>query len=417
MEVSVLGAAKQVGRSAFLLKGDKTRVLLDYGVQLGKTPSFPSHVKPKDVDGIVLSHAHLDHSGAIPLFFLKNKLPVHATDLTMELSELLIEDFVQLSRFSLPFEYLEVVNMMKNAKGAKIGKKSKIGEFNISFLEAGHIPGSAIVQLDNGKKRVIYTGDFNAEDTNLLKAASTDWNEPDIIITESTYATADHPAGEDVEDDFIAFLKEVVERGGIALVPAFSVGRAQEMACILKKKKFPYPIAMDGMALKTNDILMRYQEYLRDPVLFKKSLGSLEIMRNWGQRRRIMKQPSVIIAPAGMLVGGSAVFYNNEVSKNSKNAICIVSFQVPGTPGRTLLEKGIILVNGKAQKVKAEVRRFNFSSHSGRSKMLDIFKKINGSPKVLTVHGEATSCIKFSEDLNELGFESYAPDVGFKLEV
>ena len=417
MEVSVLGAAKQVGRSAFLVKGDKTSILLDYGVQLGKTPGFPSHVKPKDVDGIVLSHAHLDHSGAIPLFFLKNTLPVHATDLTIELSELLIGDFIQLSRFSLPFEYVELVNMMKNAIGTKIGEQSKIGEFNINFLEAGHIPGSAIARLDNGKKSVIYTGDFNAEDTNLLKAASIEWNEPDIIITESTYATADHPSREDVEDDFITFLKEVVERGGIALVPAFSVGRAQEMACILKKKKFPYPVAMDGMALKTNDILMRYQEHLRDPDLFKKSLGSLEIMRSWGQRKRIAKQPSVIIAPAGMLVGGLAVFYNNEIARNPKNAICIVSFQVPGTPGRTLLEKGITLINGKPRKVKAKVRRFDFSSHSGKSKMLDIFKKMNGSPKVLTVHGEAASCIKFSEDLNELGFESYAPDIGFKIEV
>ena len=417
MEVSVLGAAKQVGRSAFLVKGDKTSILLDYGVQLGKTPGFPSHVKPKDVDGIVLSHAHLDHSGAIPLFFLKNTLPVHATDLTIELSELLIGDFIQLSRFSLPFEYVELVNMMKNAIGTKIGEQSKIGEFNINFLEAGHIPGSAIARLDNGKKSVIYTGDFNAEDTNLLKAASIEWNEPDIIITESTYATADHPSREDVEDDFITFLKEVVERGGVALVPAFSVGRAQEMACILKKKKFPYPVAMDGMALKTNDILMRYQEHLRDPDLFKKSLGSLEIIRSWGQRKRIAKQPSVIIAPAGMLVGGLAVFYNNEIARNTKNAICIVSFQVPGTPGRTLLEKGITLINGKPRKVKAEVRRFNFSSHSGKSKMLDIFKKMNGSPKVLTVHGEAASCIKFSEDLNELGFESYAPDIGFKIEV
>jgi putative mRNA 3-end processing factor len=162
---------------------------------------------------------------------------------------------------------------------------------------------------------------------------------------------------------------------------------------------------------------MRHQEHLRDPDLFKKSLGSLEIIRSWGQRKRIAKQPSVIIAPAGMLVGGLAVFYNNEIARNTKNAICIVSFQVPGTPGRTLLEKGITLINGKPRKVKAEVRRFNFSSHSGKSKMLDIFKKMNGSPKVLTVHGEAASCIKFSEDLNELGFESYAPDIGFKIEV
>lgn len=417
MEVSVLGAAKQVGRSGFLLKGDKTRILLDFGVQLGKTTEFPSHIKPNDIDGIVLSHAHLDHSGAIPLFYLKNKLPIHATDLTFELAELLIEDFIKLSQFSLPFEHLELANMLKNAKGSKFFEKSQLGEFNIEFLPAGHIPGSAISRLDNGKKSLVYTGDFNAENTNLLNGAVTDWKEPDIIITESTYATSEHPLREDVETEFVAFLKEVIERGGTALVPAFSVGRSQEMACILEKKKFPHTIAMDGMALKTNDILLKYPEYLRDPTLFKKSLKKLEIMRTWNQRKNIVKKPSVIIAPAGMLVGGSAIFYNNEIAKNAKNAICIVSFQVPGTPGRTLLEKGITLVNGKPQKVKAEVRRFNFSGHSGRTKLFEIFKKIKGNPKVLAIHGEEESCIKFASDLKELGFDAYAPDAGFKIKV
>ncbi|MEE9585981.1 MAG: MBL fold metallo-hydrolase [Nitrososphaerales archaeon] len=417
MEISVLGAAKQVGRSAFLLKGDKTRVLLDFGVLLGREPAFPVHVKPKDVDGIVLTHAHLDHSGATPLFFLSNGVELHATDLTLELTRLLIEDFIKISGFYLPFEYLELMNMLRRATGVSLNGESQIGEFKVKFLEAGHIPGASIVRLDNGKKSVLYTGDFSADETNLLRSALTDWDEPDVIITESTYATADHPAREDVEEEFVAYLKEVVERGGVALVPAFSVGRAQEMACVLKNKGFPYPVAMDGMALKTNDLLMRHQEYLRDADLFRRSLGSLDIIRSWGERRCIVKQPSVIISPAGMLVGGASVFYNNEIARTSKNAICIVSFQVPGTPGRTLLEKGITLINGRPRKVKAEVRRFDFSGHSGRSTMLDIFKKIKGSPKVLTVHGEAESCIKFAQDLKDLGMESNAPDAGDKLEV
>jgi putative mRNA 3-end processing factor len=412
MEVSVLGAAQQVGRSAFLVKGEKTRVLLDFGVLVGREPAFPIHVKPKDVDGIVLTHSHLDHSGATPLFFLGDGVEMHSTDLTLELSRLLIEDFIQLSGFYLPFEYLDLMNMMKKAKGFKHGDESQMGEFTVKYLNAGHIPGSSIVRLDNGKKSVLYTGDFKTDESNLQNGADTDWDETDIIITESTYATADHPPREKVEDEFVAFLKEIVEQGGTALVPAFAVGRAQEMACVLRKKNFPYPVAMDGMALKTNDLLMRHQEFLRDPDLFKKSMGAIDMMTSWSQRRRVVKQPGVIIAPAGMLVGGSAVFYNNETARGSKNAICIVSFQVPGTPGRTLLEKGITLINGKPRKVKAQVRRFDFSSHSGRSAMLDIFKKVKGSPKVLTVHGEAESCIKFAEDLKQLGLESYAPEAG-----
>jgi putative mRNA 3-end processing factor len=415
MEVSVLGAAKQVGRSAFLVKGDKTRVLLDFGVLLGRQPAFPIHVKPKDVDGIVLSHAHLDHSGATPLFFLANGVEMHATDLTMEISRLLIEDFIKISGFYLPFEYLDLMNMVKRAKGFKYGDESHIGEFKITYHDAGHIPGSAITRLDNGKKSILYTGDFKTGEANLLRGADTDWEESDIIITESTYATADHPPREEVEDGFVTYLKEIVERGGTALVPAFAVGRAQEMACVLRKNNFPYPVSMDGMALKTNNLLLRYPEYVKDADLYRKSLGSIDFVTSWSHRRRVVKQPGVIIAPAGMLVGGSSVFYNNEVARGTKNAVCIVSFQVPGTPGRTLLEKGITLINGKPRKVKAQVKRFDFSSHSGRSSMLDIFKRIKGSPKVITVHGEAESCIKFSEDLKELGLESYAPDAGATL--
>lgn len=417
MEISVLGAARQVGRSAFLLKGDKTRVLLDFGVLLGREPAFPIHVKPRDVDGIVLTHAHLDHSGGTPLFFLSNGVEMHATDLTLELTRLLIEDFIKLSGFYLPFEYLDLMTMLRKATEVKRNGVSKIGEFKIEFLEAGHIPGAAIVRLDNGKKSVIYTGDFSTGDTNLLRAAETDWGEPDLIITESTYATADHPPREEVEDEFVGYLKSIVEQGGVALVPAFAVGRAQEMACILRKKNFPYPVAMDGMALKTNDVLLRYQEYLRDPDLFRKSLGSIELMTSWSQRNRIVRQPSVIISPAGMLVGGASVFYNKEVSQSSKNAICIVSFQVPGTPGRTLLDKGLALINGKPRKVKCEVKRFDFSSHGGRSGMMDVFRKIKGHPKVLTVHGEAESCVKFAGDLKEMGFDSYAPEAGERFDV
>jgi len=413
VEITILGAAREVGRSAFLVKSMDSKVLLDFGVLLTREPAFPMHVQPKEVDGILLSHAHLDHSGAVPLFFVSGDAKLYTTGLTLELTELLIEDFLKISGFYLPFEYIDLLSMRRGSHRVKLNETVNVKGFTATFLEASHIPGATSILLEGDGQRLLYTGDMNARGSSLLNGANTDFGELDAVITESTYATADHPKSEDVEKEFIEFAKEVVERGGTLLVPAFSVGRAQEVACVLKKHNFPYPVAMDGMALKVNEILFRYQEHLKDPSLFRRSMESIEFITSWSQRRRIVKTPSVIISPAGMLVGGAVIFYNSEISKKSKNAISIVSYQIPGTPGRALLEKKVAIINGKPKKVKAEVRTFDFSSHSGRKELFEMFKKVKGSPKVYTVHGEKESCIKFAEELrNEFGLDAVAPKTG-----
>lgn len=416
MEITPLGAAREVGRSAFLIKGNDTKLLLDFGVLMQREPVFPVHVQPKDVDAILLTHAHLDHSGAAPLFYLGEGKDLYATPLTIEIAKLLIEDFLKISGFYLPFEFIDLLAMMKRSNGIGFNERFQLGEFAATFLEGGHIPGGGSIILENGGKRVLYTGDIDSIETKLLRGAVTSFGELDAVITESTYSMVDHPSRVEVESQFVAYAKEVVERGGTMLVPAFAVGRAQEIACVLKAANFPYPVAMDGMALKTNEILFRHQEYLREAALFRSSIENLELVTSWSQRRRIVETPGVIISPAGMLVGGASVFYIGEVAKLTRNAITIVSFQVPGTPGRTLLEKGLTLINGRPKKVKAEVRRFDFSAHSGRRELFEMFEGIKGGPKVLTIHGDEESCIRFATELHErFGLDAQAPLLGQKL--
>lgn len=413
MHLSVLGAARQVGRSAFLVRGSNTKLLLDYGVLMSGEPAFPVHVQPRDVDAIVLSHAHLDHSGATPLFFLGNGVKMYCTDLTSELTRLLLEDFIKISGFYLPFEYMDLITMMKNTRHVNLGERVEVGDFAIELREAGHIPGGASTIIEHGGKRLLYTGDLNAGDTSLIKGADLDFGELDFVITESTYASSDHPSRDEVENSFVSFAKEVVERGGTLLTPAFSVGRAQEVASVLRSKNFPYPVAMDGMALKTNEILFRYQNYLRDPDLFRKSLENVEIMTSWSQRKRMVKTPSVIISPAGMLVGGASKFYSSEIAENTRNGISMVSFQIPGTPGRTLLDRGLAIIHGKPRRVKAEVKRFDFSSHSGKSELFRMLREIKGNPRVLTIHGEESNCVNFASEIHaQFGFEASAPMPG-----
>ena len=418
MKITPLGAAQEVGRSAFLVKGAETNLLLDYGAMTFKDPQFPLHVSPREVDAILLSHAHLDHSGGLPMFYLNGGKDLYASALTTELTHLLIEDFLKISGFYLPFERPELVSMMKYMRNVNLDEGVKIGEFTATYREAGHIPGGASILLETNNKRLLYTGDINAIPTQLIRGAHTDFGELDFIITESTYATGDHPSREEVERELVGYAKQVVERGGVLLIPAFSVGRSQEIACVLKSHKFPYTVAMDGMALKTNEIFMRHQEDLANPKLFRDAIAGVEIMTNWYQRRRIVETPSVIIAPAGMLSGGSSVFYNKMVTSKTKNGVALVSFQAPGTPGRTLMEKKVVIVNGKPRKIKSEVRKFDFSSHSGKKELFEMFSKIGGEPKVLTIHGDSESCVTFAEDLKEkFGFDVAAPKAGETFEV
>jgi len=381
-------------------------------------PGFPIHVKPRDLDAVVLTHAHLDHSGAVPILYVDDGVPLITTDLTFELSELLIEDFIGLSGFYLPYEYIDLLNMRKHLNDTSFNETTKVNDSTVEFKEGGHLPGAGMAAIQIDGKRVIYTGDINARKTTLLRGADIELGEVDVLITESTYALQEHEDREKVEKSFVEYARQVVEGDGTLLVPAFAVGRAQEVAMVLYKERFGYDVYMDGMALKTNDILLRNGEYVRDLSLLSKALNWVKRVEGWKDRKRIVKERCVIISPAGMLVGGAAAFYNERVSGNPKNGISFVSYQVRGTPGRQMLESKVALINGKPQKVKAEVRNFDFSSHSGRSEFLEMLKKMKGSPKVFTMHGEEENCIQFAKDIKDkFGLDATAPRAGGEYEL
>jgi len=211
---------------------------------------------------------------------------------------------------------------------------------------------------------------------------------------------------------------EVVEKGGIALVPAFGVGRSQEMACIFAAHHFEYPIVLDGMAREASRIIMNYKEFLRDPKLFMNAMHSADWVEGWRDRRKALKTPSVIITTAGMLKGGPAAFYVSKIGKKANNAIFLVSYQIPGTPGKELLDKGRCTIDGVVRKVKARYEHFDFSSHCGASQLKDALRKLGGKPKVFVVHGAEGNCELFANwAKSELGLDAFAPKTGETFEV
>ncbi len=418
MQVGFLGGAREVGRIGITVKSEKSKVVMDYGVMLDHEPGFPMHVPPKEVNAVILTHSHLDHSGAIPMFYINDKKPLYANRLNLELTQVLIQDFIHLSGYYLPFEYLELDAMMHNNRHLDFGVEEAIGDMKIKLFDAGHTPGSAQVLVEADGKKILYTGDYNMEDSKLLKGATMDYGDLDAVVTESTYASEDHTPRPELEKSFVEAATEVVERGGTVLVPAFGVGRAQEIACVLAANHFEYPVVLDGMAREASRIMMNYKEFLRDPKLFVNAIHSLDWVDGWRDRRRAAKDPGVIISPAGMLKGGPSQFYVSKIAKKPNNAIFLVSYQIPGTPGKQLLDKGVTAIDGKVSRVKAQYRHFDFSSHCGASQLKEGLRRIGGKPKVFVVHGAEGNCELLANwAKTELGLDAVAPRTGETYEI
>ena len=414
MQVGFLGGAREVGRIGVTVKSEKTKVVLDYGVMLDHEPGFPMHIPPKELDAVILTHSHLDHSGAIPIFYINDKKPLYTNQLNLELTQILIQDFIHLSSYYLPFEYLELKSMMRNNNHLDFGVEEPIGDMKLKLFNAGHTPGSAQVLLEADGKRILYTGDFNMEDSKLLTGATMDYKDLDAIVIESTYANADHTLRPELEKRFVDAATDIVEKGGTVLVPAFGVGRAQEIATVLSANHFEYPIVLDGMAREASRIIMNNKEFLRDPKIFVNAMQSVEWVEGWSDRRRALKDPAVIISPAGMLKGGPSQFYMSKVAKKPNNAVFLVSYQIIGTPGRQLMDKGVTTIDGKVRKLKAHFQHFDFSSHCGASHLKEALRKVADSkPKVFVVHGAEGNCELLANwAKTELGLDAVAPRTG-----
>ncbi|HDI74681.1 MAG TPA: MBL fold metallo-hydrolase [Thermoprotei archaeon] len=419
VNITILGGGREVGRAAILVSNSEKKILLDYGVIFEEDkPLFPLHVRPKELSAVFLSHAHLDHSGAVPLLYINAKIPLFTTELTAELSELLIRDFLKISGYYVPFEHNELSQMLSNLNCIRYGEDLQLDDdYVVSVRDAGHIPGSSYFIIDVNGLRILYTGDINPSDTVLLKGADLGKiGDIDVLISESTYISYEHPEREYCEKTLIEILEEVLEKGGKVLIPAFSVGRSQEILLVLEKYDIEYPIFIDGMARGVIEILVRHPECLRDYRLLERALEKTLIVKDWSDRKKALDMPSIIIAPAGMLKGGPSLYYAKKIAKDPKSAIIMVSFQAPYTPGRHLLETGLLPeISGK---VKARIEWLDFSSHAGRRQLLETIRKISPQKTCIFVHGDYRAVKEALPELEqEYDFEILVPRNGETISV
>ncbi len=413
MEISFAGAAMEVGRSAIVLEG-KSRVLMDYGLKLShpEEPEHPLHVEPSHV---FISHAHLDHIGALPFLTKRGYVnSFYATDITLDLMRMMLEDSAKISKmegYNIRYSKKDVREVLGKSIAVPYGKTLNFKDFSATMFDAGHIPGSAGIRIEMEGKSVFYTGDTKAKDTLLVKGMSK-FPEADVLVTESTYAGRQHPDRNDEEKRFMSAVRETVESGGVALIPTFALGRSQEMLLMLENLGFP--VYLDGMAREATNIIKNYKSYLSGGGKLAEVCKNVNFIKDDKQRESIIDKPCAIVTTAGFVQAGPSVFYMRRLCLRKNSSVLIPGFQIEGSPGRRLLDSATYNLDGEDVSVGARIERFDFSAHGDNDEILRIVKKINPE-KVFVVHGDR--CDLFASELSGMGFDAVAPELGSKFKL
>ncbi|MFH1473810.1 MAG: MBL fold metallo-hydrolase [Candidatus Aenigmatarchaeota archaeon] len=408
MKIRCLGGFREVGKNAVLIEGKKS-ILFDYGV---KVETGESPLSPSKVDTLVLNHGHLDHIGSAPKLFGKMKPNVLSTITTFELTHLLLRDSMKIARYEnkkLPFTKVGVAKMKKNETRITYGQRFETNDYSMEFYNAGHIPGSFCCLLEMGGKRILYTSDFNTNDTRLLKGAKIDVKDVDLLIMESTYSNRDHPPRKEVEKDFFEAIEGTIANEGVAIIPSFAIGRAAEVLMVVDSFKHDFPVYLDGMARKATEISLSYPEFIRDAKALRKAFKNVRTIESAEQRRAITKKPCAIITTSGLLEGGPSVGYVKSLYNSPESSIIFTGFLIPKTAGRYLVDTGRFVTEGFDLKIKMNIQRMDFSAHVGRA---DLFKFVNNinPEKVMCLHGDY--CERFATELRGRGFDTIAPKNG-----
>ncbi len=446
---SFLGGFREVGRSAILIQTPESSILLDCGVNVAvkgikRYPRIDvKEFNLEKLDAVIVSHAHLDHSGFLPyLFRLGWKGPVYVTEPTRDLMALLQLDYIDVS-FKRMSENLytskEISEMIKHTITVDYEVVTDIApDIKLTFFNAGHILGSAMIHLNIGKgfHNVLYTADFKYGPTGLLEKAVTKFQRLETLFIESTYGSK-----EDIQEDrkeseakLIRIMNETIARGGKVLIPVLGVGRAQDVELIIykaiKEGKLPKDITIyiDGMVWDINALHAAYPEFMKKSIrkLFErdknpflnenfKRVGSME------EREKVVKEdkPSVIVATSGMLVGGPSVYYFKKLANDKKNAMIFVSYQAEGSLGREVQEgKKEITVEGEEgnEIIKVDMDVYTvkgFSGHSDINQILSFIKNLTPSPRRIIIgHGENKKCLELSSNIHKnFKIETSAPRV------
>lgn len=438
VRITFLGAARQVGRSCIFLQTPESKILLDCGVDIAAQNSekFPYLNVPefdlKQLDAVIISHAHLDHSGLLPyLYKIGYRGPCYMTAPTRDIAALLALDFIGVSykKATSPlYRIADVKTMIKHSIDLNYNEVTDITpDVRLTFYNAGHALGSAMIHLNigNGLHNLLYTADFKFARTRVLDLAACKFPRLESLIIESTYGSKNDilRPRKDSEAEFIEAIKKTIDRKGKVLVPILGVGRAQEIMMIVdaaaKEGLLPeVPIYIDGMVWDVTAIHTAYPEFLsynlRNQIFQDKNPFTSDLFKRVGspqERKEVVEGgPCIILATSGMLVGGASQEYFRELADNKRNAIIFVSYQGQGSLGRQvkegLKEVTFTSAEGREEKARVEMEVISLDSltgHAGRNELLNFVNNLVPMPRrIIVQHGEQSKCLDLASTLYKL---------------
>ena len=444
MQITFLGAADTVTGSKHLVDIGGQRILLDCGLFQGfkvlrERNWAPFPIPVKEIDAVVLSHAHLDHSGYLPSLVKQGYTgPVYASAATRDLCEVLLLDSAKLqeedARRANKYGYsshqtalpLYGVTDAKRAI-AKItpipaGRDVRVGSVRVSLTPVGHLLGACAVTLRSGDESLVFSGDLGRDDDALMPAPQT-VSQADVLLIESTYGNRMHPVN-DADQRLGAIVRATVRRGGSVLLPSFAVGRAQALLHSLQTLRATgeiprdMPVYLDSpMAIQATALYLRHRRLMRLSAREASALTDGVTMVTTPQQSEKLtraRYPCVIISASGMATGGRVLHHLKAMAPNPKNHIAFAGFQVAGTRGAKLVAGATdVKIHGEYVAVKAEVSQLEgFSGHADANGLMAWMRAFDAAPRqVFVVHGnpEAADTLRLRIK-DELGWTVHVPE-------
>ena len=451
MKITFLGAADTVTGSKHLVDAGGARVLLDCGLFQGfkllreRNWAAPA-VPPASIDAVVLSHAHLDHSGWLPALVKHGfKGPVYATQATCDLAEVLLLDSAHLqeedarranrggwSRHApaLPlYGVTDAKRAIAKLSAVAAGRTVRVGDAVVGFTPVGHLLGANALSLRAGGRTLVFSGDLGRAD-DLLMPAPQRIAHADVLLIESTYGNRVHPV-EDVQARLGEVIRATARRGGSVLLPSFAVGRAQALLLVLQRLKAAgeiptdLPVYLDSpMATTATALYQKHRKLLRIGAREAATLtDDVTLIGTPQESQRLTRSrwPKVVISAAGMATGGRVLHHLKAMAPNPRNAIVFPGFQVGGTRGATLIAGAReVKIHGEYVAVKAEVSHVEgFSGHADANGLMQWLRGFEAPPeRTFVVHGEPAAADALRLRIkDELGWPVAVPEHGATLEV
>ncbi len=451
MKLTSHGGADGVTGSKHLIEFGGSRILLDCGMFQGlklhrERNWLPLPFDPASIDAVVISHAHLDHSGYLPVLVKRGyRGPVYASTATRDLADVLLrdsahlqeEDARRINRYGLSkhgkalplYTGADALRAIQRITPLPAGQSVKVGRVEASLTPVGHLLGANAVTLAAGRERIVFSGDLGRQHDLLLPPPER-IARADVVLIEATYGNRLHPR-DDVQSMLGDIIRRTVQRGGNVLLPAFAVGRAQALLLVLQRLRAAgdippsLPIFLDSpMAIAATKVTLRHRKLLRLP---KREIDMLtdgvRFTETAAQSQRLTRSryPSVIISASGMATGGRVLHHLQAMAPDARHHIVFAGFQVAGTRGARLLAgEREVKIFGEMVPVRAEVTHLEgFSGHADADELMQWLAGFKRAPRhTFVVHGnpEATDALRFRV-ANELGWQASVPPHAQTVEV